>query len=121
MRSCKGRVHNEDSVMIKLIIEHNHAPCKARIDAVTIINSIKERAARSDEATRTISQQELKDLPKSSVSHLPSTRALQRVIQRHQEVPNPEDDIPIPEAFRRTVRNSEFSRREEEEEEERRM
>lgn len=51
---CMARCHTQDGIVARQLMEHNHVPDLAKLEARKKMNDIKERAAATTEATHQI-------------------------------------------------------------------
>ena len=114
MSTCKGRIHvNGDNV--HLVSQHGHAPDPAQCGSKKSQSSLRNRAARSNDAARRIIQETQTETPAESIAVMPKYKSLQRTVQRQRRrdgepiaAPRNVAEIDIPNNLRRSIRGENF-------------
>jgi rRNA-processing protein FCF1 len=88
--------------------DHNHAPIPERIPAIELKNTIKARAAISEESTSVILHSSLQTFPLNATSELPRTEMLMQTIRRQRQAPVTTSTDELTDDLRQTFRGENF-------------
>ena len=114
-KSCRARIHTNESKVVKSSNEHTHEPISKIFHCNEVKAGIKRRAAESQKPTHSIVASKISKLEEESAVSLPRLDSLKRTICRarkkaeniHSE-PTSLDTLQIPEVYTRTSKGEPF-------------
>ena len=94
-RSCKARLHTQMNSIVLEVGAHNHTVTHGQVEVETARANMKRRAESAEEATRSIVQNELLNVPIGASHLLPKRPTLSRGVRRHRQMAGPNDQQDI--------------------------
>lgn len=85
---CKARIHVNNGTVIKKINCHSHGANSAKVEADTVVTSIKQRATQTMEPTSQVINNCITNASQACQGTLPNQSALRKVIRRKRNAIN---------------------------------
>ncbi|KAL3869771.1 hypothetical protein ACJMK2_042408 [Sinanodonta woodiana] len=98
-RSCKGRCHTANGVLMKLPSQHSHAACTSQLETTRVRSTIKRRAEETEEPARVIHKQLYQ-----------KTETIKRNIRRYRQLLPPQINNNLPAELENTTNGRPFLR-----------
>lgn len=90
-RTCKARVHTKNLEIIYEVGTHSHTVTHGQVEVEAARANMKRRGETTEEATRSIIQNELMSVPVAVAQLLPQRTTLSRDVRRHRQKAGPND------------------------------
>ena len=94
-RTCKARLHTQANAIVREVGVHNHMVIHGQVEVEKARASMKRRAETTDEATRSIVQNALLNVPIAAAHLLPKRPTITRDVRRHRQMAGPNDQQDI--------------------------